>query len=148
MKIIQAAKEDIKALYAMQKLAFESEAAMIGSREVPALQETAAHFRSDFPHWTTLKAVDERGSLCGAIRFREDGSIIDVGRLMVHPRCRRQGLAKALLASVDKAFPSTVKELCTCTRSQANIRLYEQVGYRPAKTVTEESGLSFVYMRK
>lgn len=148
MKIIPAETEDIEALYAMQKLAFESEAAMIGSREVPALQETAAHFRLDFPHWMTLKAVDERGALCGAIRFRKDGSIIDVGRLMVHPSCRRQGLANALLAEVDKAFPSTVKELYTCTRSWTNIRLYEQVGYRPTKTVTEKSGLSFVYMRK
>lgn len=132
----------------MQKLAFESEAAMIGSREVPALQETAAHFRSDFPHWITLKAVDEDGSLCGAIRFRKDGDIIDVGRLMVHPRYRRQGLAKALLSAADEAFPSTVKELYTCTRSWTNIRLYKAMGYRPVKTVTEESGLSFVYMRK
>ncbi len=148
MRIIAAKTEDIEALYAMQNLAFESEASMIGNREVPALQETAAHFRSDFPHWITLKAVDEDGTLCGAVRFREDGGIIDVGRLMVHPQCRRQGLAKALLSAADEAFPSTVKELCTCTRSWTNILLYTSMGYRPVKTVTEKSGLSFVYMRK
>ncbi|MCB6575137.1 GNAT family N-acetyltransferase [Phascolarctobacterium faecium] len=28
------------------------------------------------------------------------------------------------------------------------MRLYEKMGYRPVKEVTEATGLSFVYMRK
>ena len=41
MKIIQADRNDIPELYRLQLLAFESEAEMIGSRDVPALQEAA-----------------------------------------------------------------------------------------------------------
>ena len=37
MKIIQADRNDIPELYRLQLLAFESEAEMIGSRDVPAL---------------------------------------------------------------------------------------------------------------
>ena len=40
MKIIQAETKDISALYQLQLIAFESEAEMIGSRDVPALLET------------------------------------------------------------------------------------------------------------
>ena len=40
MKIIHAEITDIPMLYQLQLIAFESEAEMIGSRDVPALQET------------------------------------------------------------------------------------------------------------
>lgn len=48
MKILPAESSDIPALYRLQLLAFESEAEMIGSRAVPALQETEEEHRADF----------------------------------------------------------------------------------------------------
>ena len=148
MKLIHATVQDIPALYDLQLLAFESEAEMIGSRDVPALMESREHHREDFPNWITMKLVKEDGEMVGAIRYRPDGDIIDVGRLMVHPDYRRQGLAQRMLAEVDRACPDTVRELYTCTKSWINIRLYDKMGYVPVKEVTEPSGLSFVYMRK
>ena len=148
MKITIAEEGDIPEIYRLQLLAFESEAAMIGSREVPALQETEDDFRRDFAHWTTLKLVTDEDIIVGVIRYRNDGDIIDVGRLMTHPDYRRQGLAATLLEAVDSACAGKTRELYTCTKSWTNIRLYEKMGYRPVKEITEESGLSFVYMRK
>ena len=52
------------------------------------------------------------------------------------------------MAEVEKACPYSTKELYTCTKSWINIRLYEKIGYKPTKEVTENSGLSFVYMQK
>lgn len=48
MKIIPADKNDIPELFALQLLSFESEAEMIGSRDVPALTETAQENSADF----------------------------------------------------------------------------------------------------
>ena len=95
-----------------------------------------------------VQGTEAPPEIVGAIRYRPDGGIIDVGRLMVHPDYRRQGLAQQMLAEVDRACPDTVRELYTCTKSWINIRLYTKMGYRPVREVTEESGLSFVYMRK
>jgi GNAT superfamily N-acetyltransferase len=148
MKLIPATVQDIPALYDLQLLAFESEAEMIGSRDVPALLESREHHRQEFPNWITMKLVNDEGKIVGAIRYRPDGGIIDVGRLMVHPDYRRQGLAQRMLAEVDRACPDLTRELYTCTKSWINIRLYTKMGYRPVREVTEESGLSFVYMRK
>ena len=148
MKLIHATVQDIPALYDLQLLAFESEAEMIGSRDVPALLESREHHRQEFPNWITMKLVNDEGKIVGAIRYRPDGGIIDVGRLMVHPDYRRQGLAQRMLAEVDRACPDLTRELYTCTKSWINIRLYTKMGYRPVREVTEESGLSFVYMRK
>ena len=54
MRIIPADINDVPKLYQLQLLAFESEAAMIGSRDVPALQETEEEARRDFANWETF----------------------------------------------------------------------------------------------
>lgn len=148
MNIMTAEERDIPEIYRLQLRAFESEAAMIGSRDVPALQEREDDFRRDFSNWTTLKLVADGGGIIGVIRYRHDGDIVDVGRLMTHPDYRRQGLAAKLLEAVDAACVGKTRELYTCTKSWTNIRLYEKMGYHPVKEVTEATGLSFVYMRK
>ena len=59
MRIIPADINDVPKLYQLQLLAFESEAAMIGSRDVPALQETEEDARRDFANWETFKLEDD-----------------------------------------------------------------------------------------
>ena len=147
MKFIHADKNDIHELYMLQLLAFETEAEMIGSRSVPALMETEEAFANDFKKWNTWKLVD-KDQIIGAIRYKENDSLIDVGRLMVHPEYRRKGLAQWMLSEIDRIYPQTTKELYTCTKSWINIRLYEHMGYKPYEEHAEPSGLSFVYMRK
>ena len=68
MRIIPADINDVPKLYQLQLLAFESEAAMIGSRDVPALQETEEEARRDFANWENFKLEDDDGTLIGAIR--------------------------------------------------------------------------------
>lgn len=148
MKIIKAEVTDTSELYELQLLAFESEAEMIGSRDVPALLETKEDNRKDFINWITLKLINDSGEMIGAIRYRRNGNVIEVGRLMIHPDYRRRGLAQRLMSEVDLACPNEIKELYTCTKSWSNIRLYEKMGYKPFKEVREDSGFSFVYMRK
>lgn len=116
MKILPAIAADAVELYKLQLLAFESEAEMIGSRCVPALMETEEEHIQDFPNWHTLKLVNDTGNIIGAIRYRKTDDIIEVGRLMVHPAYRHQGLAQQMLTEVDNAYPHETKELYTCTK--------------------------------
>lgn len=147
-KIERATMDDISELYSLQLIAFESEAEMIGSRQVPALQESAEENRNDFPNWQTLKIINGEGEIIAALRYKHIDGIVEVGRVMTHPEYRLKGLAVKLLEEVDKIFPQKTKELYTCTKSWTNIRLYEKVGYKADREVTEDNGLSFVYMRK
>ncbi len=146
--IKEASIGDAKEFYNLQLLAFESEAEMIGSREVPALQESREHHREDFNNWKTLKLVDDAEVIIASIRYKVFDDMIEIGRVMTHPDHRLQGLAQKLLDEVDKTYPDKMKELYTCTKSWKNIRLYEKMGYESYSEVTEPSGLSFVYMRK
>lgn len=148
MRIVKADINDVPELYKLQLLAFESEAEMIGSRDIPALLETKEENEEDFVNWFTLKLVNDSDKIIGAIRYRHNNDIIEVGRLMIHPDYRHQGLAQCLMNEVDLAYPNEKKELYTCTKSWINIRLYEKMGYSSFKEITDESGLSFIYMRK
>ncbi len=147
MKILSAESSDIPALYRLQLLAFESEAEMIGSRAVPALQETEEEHRADFSNWHTLKLETDTGRMIGAIRYKRNGGTIEVGRLMIHPDYRRQGLARKLLSAVDTAAPAP----------QSAVHLYKnldqspplrKMGCRPYKEHQDSGGLSFVHLRK
>lgn len=148
VKSLVAVYEDIPELYNLQKIAFESEAEMIGSRKVPTLQETREDFTNDFANWNVLKLVNNSNLIVGAIRYKKDNDKIEMGRLMVHPDYRKKGLAQLLLNAVDKLFPIEVKELYTCTKSWINIALYKKMGYVFHQEFTENDGLTYVYMRK
>lgn len=148
MKILIADTDDIPELFALQRIAFETEAEMIGSRSVPALLESEEHFRKDFVNWVTLKLTDDCGRIIGAIRYQKSDGIIEIGRVMVHQDYRRKGLAQRLLAEVEHRCQAETYELYTCTKSWKNIRLYEKMGYKQCEEVEGEDGLSFVYMRK
>ena len=147
-RIERATADDIGELYELQLIAFESEAEMIGSREVPALQESIEDNAADFINWQVLKLTNEDNKIIAAIRYRVNDDIVEIGRVMTHPDYRLQGLAQLLLEEVDKAYPDNTKELYTCTKSWTNIRLYQKMGYKNHKEVDGDKGLSFVYMRK
>ena len=102
MKIVKATESDILELYRLQLLTFESEAEMIGCRLIPALMESEADYSGTFNQWHTYKMVDDAGKIIGGIRYQYDAGVVEVGRLMVHPDYRQQGLARKLLGFVDE----------------------------------------------
>ena len=89
-----AKEKDIRELFDLQLRAFESEAEMIGSRNVPALMESLEENRADFRNWTVLVKRNDEGRIIGAVRFREESDHIEIGDRPRHgctgiqePRC-------------------------------------------------------------
>jgi len=148
MIITSAGAENIRELYELQLIAFESEAEMIGSRSVPALMESYEEFAADFPHWTTLVGKNEDGRIIGSARYKITGDTVEVGRVMVDPACRNRGIAIALMNELEEQSEGSRFELYTCTKSHINLRLYEKLGYRVFKEEKGERELSFAYMEK
>ena len=143
-----AKEKDIKELFDLQLRAFESEAEMIGSRNVPALMESIEENCADFKNWTVLVKRDKSGRIIGAVRYREDGDHIEIGRVMVAPEHRNCGEAIGLMTAVEELTQAKAFELYTCTKSYININLYEKLGYKTYKVEKRGRDLSFAYMRK
>ncbi len=143
-----AARTDIKELFDLQRSAFESEAEMIGSRDIPALKESYEHFCEDFDNWTVLVMRDAYGRITGAVRFRKTDNHIDIGRLMVAQEHRNKGIATGLMYAVEEVSEAGTFELFTSSKSYTNLKLYEKLGYRVFMEKPGPEDYSFIFMRK
>lgn len=147
MTILKAVQDDLQEVLALQYLAYQSEAALFGNKDIPPLKETIEELTEEFNKGTILKLVED-GKIIGSVRAYAKNGTAYIGKLMVHPDHRCKGYGTLLLNEIEKCFPDCRFELFTSTRSEDNIRLYQKLGYIifDRKEITDE--LVFVYLEK
>lgn len=146
--IKKAERSDLQEILQLQYLAYQSEADLFGSRDIPPLKQTLDEVVEEFKSGVILKIIDDKYTIIGSVRAQERDGTIYIGKLMVHPEHRHKGYGTKLLYEIEKCFPHKRYELFTSTRSLDNIRLYQKLGYTifARKAVNDE--LEFVYMEK
>lgn len=146
--ILQAERNDLQEILNLQYLAYQSEAALFGTQDIPPLKQTLDELTAEYESGLILKMVGDAQKIIGSVRAKEQDGTVYIGKLMVHPDCRCHGYGSRLLAEIESRFPQKRYELFTSTRSKDNIRLYEKAGYRAfgSRQITDE--LRFVYMEK
>ena len=145
--IVKAQYDDLREILELQYLAYQSEAALFGSRDIPPLKQTLDEVIDEFNSGIILKMIVDN-EIIGSVRAKEQDGTVYIGKLMVHPGHRRRGYGSKLLSAIESCFPNRRYELFTSTRSRDNIRLYQKMGYTifDSKAVNDE--LQFVYMEK
>lgn len=146
--ICKAEPQDLKEILQLQYLAYQSEADLFGSREIPPLQQTLDEIIDEYNTGVILKMMNDNGHIIGSVRAKESGRTVYIGKLMVDPQYRRRGYGARLLSEIEHIFPDKRYELFTSTRSKDNIRLYQKMGYQifTEKVISDE--LTFVYLEK
>ncbi len=146
--ILKAEREDLQEILQLQYLAYQSEANLFGSSDIPPLKQTLDEVVEEWCSGIILKMVDDADTIIGSVRAIERDGTAFIGKLMVHPDHQHKGYGTMLLSEMENRFPDKRYELFTSTRSVANIRLYERLGYTifARKAVNDE--LEFVYMEK
>lgn len=147
MEISKATKKDLPEILALQYLAYQSEAELFENKDIPPLKQTLEELTQEFDSGVILKLTDDN-AIIGSVRANCDGKTTYIGKLMVHPDYRRQGLGSRLLCEIEKYFPDTRYELFTSTRSVGNIRLYQKLGYEIFDQKEMGGELIFIYMQK
>ncbi len=148
MKIVKAQKEDLKEILDLQYLAYQSEAALFGTKDIPPLKQTLDEVTDEYNSGVVLKMLDENNRIIGSVRAKESKGTVFIGKLMVHPDFRGNRYGTMLLKEVEEYFPKKRYELFTSTRSVSNIRLYEKLGYKIFDEKPIDDELTFVYMEK
>ena len=145
---MKADREDLEKILKLQYLAYQSEAALFGTQDIPPLKQTLDEVIEEYEHGIILKMIGDDGTIIGSVRAKENGESIYIGKLMVHPDFRHRGCGTRLLSEIERCFPGKRYELFTSTRSADNIRLYRKNGYEifARKPVNDE--LIFVYLEK
>jgi ribosomal protein S18 acetylase RimI-like enzyme len=147
-KITKAGKADLEEILALQYLAYQSEAALFGNKDIPPLKETIGEVEAEYDKGLILKMTADNGTIIGSVRAFEKEGTVYIGKLMVHPDYRRKGYGKELLSAAEGYFPGRRYELFTSTRSVDNIRLYMSQGYKIFDQKKIDDELEFVFMEK
>ncbi len=148
MNIYKADYKDLDEILRLQYLAYQSEAALFGTDDIPPLKQTLDEVIAEYEKGIILKLVTDDNVIIGSVRAREENKTVYIGKLMVHPEHRHKGYGTRLLTEIEKCFTCERYELFTSTRSVDNIRLYEKNGYKKYKREELNNELIFVYMQK
>ena len=146
--IEKAQENDLQEILALQYIAYQSEARLFNSTDIPPLKQTIDEVRNEFDNGIFLKAVDESGNIIGSVRAYEKDNTVYIGKLMVQPNMQKKGLGTKLLLEIEKQYPNKRYELFTSTKSISNIRLYEKFGYKIFRKEAVSQELEFVYLEK
>ena len=145
--ITKAEYDDLREILELQYLAYQSEAELFGSRDIPPLKQTLDEVIDEFNNGIILKlVVDDK--IIGSVRAVEKGDTVYIGKLMVHPDFRRKGFGTKLLSEIESRFPDKRYELFTSTKSTDNIRLYQRSGYTVFDSRVFNDEITFVYLEK
>jgi GNAT superfamily N-acetyltransferase len=147
--LIQPAQpQDAAEILALQKLAYQSEAAIYGDYFIPPLTQTLDQMHADLADQICLKATVD-GCIVGSVRARLREGTCFVGRLIVHPGHQNRGIGTSLMAEIEREFPAAARfELFTGHRSDRNLYLYRKLGYRPCKQERVSEALTLVFLEK
>jgi GNAT superfamily N-acetyltransferase len=148
LRVERATVEDAQEILALQKLAYQSEAAIYDEYGIPPLTQTLEEMRADFECQVYLKAVLEH-RIVGSVRAYERERTCYVGRLIVHPDSQNQGTGTLLMQEIEAIFARARRfELFTGHRSERNLYLYHKLGYRPFRSEVVSDALTLVYLGK
>lgn len=160
IQISSVHEQDLPALLAIQRAAFQVEAEQYGDCAIPPLRQTVDDLRVDLFEKVFLKAIegedpenqrssDGNGTPLGSIRASERDGICSLEKLSVDPAQQRRGIGRALLLAVEERFLSAQRfVLFTGHRSEGNLRLYESLGYRRVREEWISDRLTLVHLEK
>jgi GNAT superfamily N-acetyltransferase len=148
MRIEAAELGDAEEILALQRAAFQSEAALWDDYTIPPLTQTLAELEADFGRQLFLKAV-AGGRIVGSVRAHEQDGTCYVGRLVVEPDLQNRGIGTRLMHAIEAQFPDASRyEIFTGEKSQRNIHLYGRLGYHTFRTSRLTDKVTLVYMEK
>ena len=146
--ITHAQLADAPEILNLQRLAYQSEAALNDDYTIPPLMQTLPELEADFQRQIYLKATRD-GTIIGAVRGYEQNGTCYIGRLMVHPDCQNRGLGTQLLHRIEARFNAVQRfELFTSERSTRNLYLYQKLGYHIFRTEQLSVKVTIVYLEK
>jgi ribosomal protein S18 acetylase RimI-like enzyme len=146
--IERAALQDTQEILALQKLAYQSEAAIYGDYTIPPLRQTVEEMMADLRKQVVLKAVVD-GQIVGSVRACERDGTCYIGRLIVHPDSQNRGIGTRLMHEVEAAFADAERfELFTGSKSERNLYLYRKLGYVAFREQQLTDLVSLVYLEK
>lgn len=129
-------------LLALQRLAYQQEAELIGYAQLPPLRESLPELMDCGERVLVWR---EAGVLLAALGYLHDAQGLDICRLMVAPTAQRRGLGRRLLAELAKQ--QRPMRVMTAAANLPAIALYQQAGFVLRREIVLPDGLKLVALQ-
>ena len=149
MKLEKVEVSDLSEILALQHLAYQSEARLFSSQDIPPLRQTLEDLTEEYQKsgaqfWKVL----DQGKIIGSVRTEKNQGTVYIGKLMVDPVYQKRGIGSQMMKRVEQMYQGYRLELFTSSRSICNIRLYEKLGYQKCRDQKINDELTLVFMEK
>lgn len=148
MVIKRAEKADLKQIFELQHLAYQSEAKLHDDFSIQPLTQTLEDIEREYEKGLFLKAADEGGRVIGSVRAYSEGNTAHIGKLIVRPEMQSRGIGTKLVGAIEREYPGMRFEIFTGYKSLRTIGLYEHLGYVRFKEQRISDKLSLVFLEK
>ncbi len=148
MIIELATIQDVPALLDLQRKAFGAQCNELKWEDAPPMSETLEHAYEEFAKSTILKVQDENGRIIASVRGNVTDGSLYIGRLMVLPENRQQGIGRLLFRDIQARLPHKRAWLSTCEQVRPPYEFYLREGFKPFKSEVVGPGLTWVSMEK
>lgn len=130
----------------VQRLAYKVEADLIGFVDLPPLKQTIKELEQSEE---TFYGFYTNGQLSGVVSLKIEDRVMDISRLFVHPEQFRKGIAKKLIAFVQK-YEKGFEEIfvSTAADNQPAVLFYVKNGFSVISEVKTIEGLALAQFRK
>jgi ribosomal protein S18 acetylase RimI-like enzyme len=129
----------------IQRLAYRIEADLIGFEGIPPLHESLEELRASQESFLGY-FVDEQ--LAAFVSYEIANSVLDIGRLVVHPDYFRRGIGQTLIRALDET--AGIKRIIVSTGA-LNLparKLYENLGFSLIDEISLDEGVKIARYEK
>jgi ribosomal protein S18 acetylase RimI-like enzyme len=129
----------------IQRLAYRIEADLIGFEGIPPLHESLEELRTSKE---SFLGYFVEGVLAAFVSYEISDSVLDIGRLVVHPDYFRQGIGQKLIRSLDETAGIKTLIVSTGALNQPARKLYEGLGFTLIDEILLDAGVKIARYKK